>query len=813
MSPIRTDAAVCRLQKDFSIINMIWNRISVLTAAGMLFALAGLAQQQPPVQVPFPQPLPQQQQQQQQPPQQPPPQQPVQVPATPGAPGQAPAPAPAGGGMTFGGLTLQNASLVEVIDMLARQLKINYILDPRVRGGVILNTYGEIKDLDTRNLLDIILRINGAAMVQVGDLYRIVPLSEISRQPLPPEVNPPQISRDRSDEDQTMLNLVFLKYVTVDELTKILQEFAGENSKLYSYSPSNLLFILDSRRNMKRLMELVSLFDSDALAKQRVRLFEVKNGRPSELAKELESVLKAISLTEKSATVRFLPVDRINTLIAIAPNPGVFDTVEEWLKKLDVEAQSSGTIMDSYVYRVKYARAQCLALALSALYGFGSPSALTMMGGFGFGGMGMGGMGGGGGGGISNFQNSADNCGGLMGMGMGGFGFGGMGMGGMGFGGFPGMGGMGMGGMGFGGFPGMGMMGVPGMGMPGTASIPAGGGFAAQTPTGAGATAAAPGTGAGSTGDLTGNYLGAGMANAMFRPDAPRIVPNPLDNSLLIQSTPSDYQQILKILRQLDIPPRQILMEARIYEVSLTGAFASGVQAFLQKRSNQDKSFLGSLAAGATLLQAGTVVGASRELLAFLRLEENTTRIRVVSAPSLIATDSIPAVITVGSSVPTLTAQGSTGVQTGGNTQFAQQIQNRNAGVTLQVNARVNPSGVVTLIINQEVSAPIPPAAGGIQSPSFSQRVVQTQITMQDGDTIAIGGIITENMAQSSAGIPLLHRLPIIGGAFGNKSYNKDRTELIVFMTPRIIYDNADLLDASDELKARLRRLQRVVKE
>jgi general secretion pathway protein D len=120
----------------------------------------------------------------------------------------------------------------------------------------------------------------------------------------------------------------------------------------------------------------------------------------------------------------------------------------------------------------------------------------------------------------------------------------------------------------------------------------------------------------------------------------------------------------------------------------------------------------------------------------------------------------------------------------------------------------------VTLIINQEVSAAAAPAASAsIQSPSFSKRNVQTQITMQDGDTIAIGGIINESSGSSSTGVPQLHKLPVIGLVFGSKSYSKDRTELIVFMTPRVIYDNNDLTEASDELKTRLRMLRRYVQE
>jgi general secretion pathway protein D len=482
--------------------------------------------------------------------------------------------------------------------------------------------------------------------------------------------------------------------------------------------------------------------------------------------------------------------------------------------------------METYVYRVKYSRAECIAGALMQLYspfsgggygggyGGGGPYGGGGYGGgyggggyggggYGGGGYGGGGYGGGGGGGTIGGANAGlgvgGGCGGSMGGGMGG------GYGGGGYGGGYGGGGYGAGGYGAGAY---------------------GGGYAPQIPQGTGGAAqtGAPGT----TADLTGSYLGNNRAPADTAAGFPRIVPNPLDNSLLIQATPSQYQGILKLLAQIDIPPRQILLEAKIYEVSLTGAFASGVSAYLQKlgQTTQQSSggststissphdFLASLAGGSTFLSAGAMVGHSRELLGFLGLQENSTRARVLSAPSLIATDSIAASITVGNEVPTLQAQAAGNVQVGGNSTFTQSIQSRQTGVTLNVMARVNPSGIVTLIINQDVSAPQPPASdSSIQSPSFSNRSVQTQITMQDGDTIAIGGIINESNSSSSSGIPFLNRIPYLGTAFGSHSVSKDRTELIVFMTPHVIYDNTDLLEASDELKGRLKKLRKYVRE
>ncbi|MCC6538314.1 MAG: type II secretion system secretin GspD [Bryobacterales bacterium] len=730
-------------------------------------------------------------------------QQPAAAAAAPVAPAPAPpaqtaTPAPT---VSTGNLSLNNASLVEVVDALCRTLKITYIMDPRVKGSVTLNTYGETKALDARTLLDLLLRINGATMVQVGDVYRIVPVTEAARLPLPPVT----ATRDQiPDDEQIMLNLIFLKYAAVSEVQKLVEPFIGEGAKAFNYPPANLLFLLDSRRNIRRTMEMIGLFDSDTLARQRVRLFEVQNGSPTDIVKELDEILKGISLTS-SNSVRFLPVDRINMIIAVAPNPGAFEEVEKWIAKLDVTPTVTAGKTDNFVYRVKYGRAEMLGMAILSLY-MGSPYGMMGM-------MGMGMMGG------------------MGGMGMGGMGMGGMGMGGYGM----GMGGMGMGGMmpgmmggmgGYGMMPGMGMMGGYGNSMGGYMgpAIAPGmmnpmGGYAPQGQLSAGA---AGGTGSRTTtGDQTGTFLSGG--GAMGTPERiPRIIPNPMDNTLLIQATPTEYQQILKLLKDLDVAPRQVLIDAKIYEVSLTGAFASGVSAYLQRRGatsggtgavSATRQLLGSAGATGALLTAGMLVGQSRELLGVLSLAENATKTKVLSSPSVIATDNLAASISVGLEVPTLTASAVSPIQSGGNSVFANSISNRATGVNLNVTARVNPSGIVTLMINQEVSAPQAPASGQIQSPSFSKRSVNTQVTVQDGDTIAIAGIINESSASSSSGVPVLHKIPILGAAFGGRSYNHDRTELIIFMTPRVIYDTNQMQEASEELRSRLRKLSKMVKE
>ncbi len=673
-------------------------------------------------------------------------------------------------------LQVENASLVEVIDILARQLRINYILDQRLKGAVTVKTYGELREVDPRALLEMILRVNGATMVQVGDIYRIVPMADAVRLPLSPQLETREIPAD----ERVSLNLIFLKYATVSELSKLLEKFVGEGATMITYDAANLLLILDNNRNMRRTMELIALFDSDALARQRVRLFEVKNGSPSDIAKELETVFRSMALGEKSSAVRFIPLERISSVMAVAPNPGVFEEVDQWIKKLDVPVQVVAGSVNNYVYRVKYGEAQVLASSIMQLYL-----------------------------GLYGFAGYGGDYGHYMSMGYGGMGYSPYGpMGGF----YPGM--SGYGGLGY---PAAGALRRQSGAQSPAAQQGATGGAAqsAQTP-------AAPA----SPFDMTGYYLGAGFGGYAIPEGMPRVVPNPMDNTLLIQATQQEYEKILRLLRDLDVPPRQVLIEAKIYEVTLTGAFAGGVSAFLQRRGGNDlgagapldklstRTAQAAIDSAGGILTAGTLVGRSRELLALLSASEDNRKTKVISAPVVIATDSIPAVINVGQEVPVLSSQALTGAQAGGSSLFANTISNRSSGVTLDITARVNPSGIVTMVINQEVSTPIAPAASAaIQSPSFSTRNVRTQVTVQDGDTIAIGGIIKESDTTSTAGVPFLSRIPVLGMAFGARSTSKERTELVIFMTPRVIYDTNSIAEASEEIKSKLKRLAKIVEE
>ena len=649
--------------------------------------------------------------------------------AAPPKPAAAP-PADSSGGARVS-LHLENADLLQVIGIIAAELKMNYIVDPAVKGVVNINTLGELRQQDLLPLLQAILGANGATAVQSGSFWRIVMLKQAPRIPLP-------LTQDASGaslptDDRVMMNIVSLRFVTAADMSKILSSYLSEAGQIVSHEPGNILLITDTSRNMRRLIELIGVFDTDALASQRIRVFPIENARAVDLVKDLQQIFSAYALSERGAAVRFLPIERLNSILAISGNPTVYPQVQEWVEKLDKPQPKAG--IQNFVYKVENGTAENLAAVLSSLYGGGRPTTRS-------------------GGG-------------------------------------------------------------PGAGAPGAMGGLGGAGGAAPA---AGAATGMPGASAAGAGPAELAVAASGGALQA----AVRIVPDLINNALLIQATAQDYETIRETLKQLDIIPRQVLIEAKVFEVDLTGALAFGVEAFLQQRSQANRSLLGqfSTAGGGGFsnpglsLSAGTLLGRARELLFFLNAQENRGRTRVLSAPTILASDNLPARIQVGAEVPILTSQGVVaGAQAGGSSLFTNTIQQRDTGVILSVTPRINPSGMVTMQIQQEVSSPQPPAAGGPNSPSILKRSITTQATVKDGETIALGGIISENRIYSRSRVPLLGDIPGIGLLFGSTSYSVSRTELIILLTPRVMQDLDQIQQATQEFKSKLKDLRKMLRD
>ena len=264
--------------------------------------------------------------------------------------------------------------------------------------------------------------------------------------------------------------------------------------------------------------------------------------------------------------------------------------------------------------------------------------------------------------------------------------------------------------------------------------------------------------------------------------------------------------------------PRQVLIDAQIYEVSLDESLSIGLSATLQnseiiKNPQTTASFGTGGGAPALAAQTFAIVGRTRQLIAFLNASENRNRVRTLSAPSVLVKDNMVADFQVGAEVPIPTSSAvAAGVQAGGNSVFTQTIAFRNTGVIMRVRPQINEGGSLTLEVSQEVSQAGANNTSAIAAPVIGKSSVNSTIVVQDNETIAIGGFIHENKDLLRSRLPLLGRIPVAGVLFGSTSTSSSRTELIVLITPHVVRTREEAESATEEVKARLREVQKLVK-
>ena len=285
-----------------------------------------------------------------------------------------------------------------------------------------------------------------------------------------------------------------------------------------------------------------------------------------------------------------------------------------------------------------------------------------------------------------------------------------------------------------------------------------------------------------------------------------RIVPNDDNNSLLILASPSEFGLIESALKRLDVPPRQVLIEATLAEITLTKELKYGVQwSYLGPKGSAtlSQSTTGKVAQafpGFSYLYTG-----STSIKAVLNAIESTTKVNILSNPKLMVLNNHEAQIQIGNQVP-VTVQSAVSVGAAGSP-IVNSVQLLDTGVILRVTPRVNQNGLVTLDITQEVSDAVKNTTSGIDSPTIEQRKLSSTVSVHSGDTIALGGLISEDVSKSNSGVPFLERIPLLGAAFRNTDNTKTRTELVILITPRVVRDDRELHQAMEDLRYEFRAI------
>jgi len=276
-------------------------------------------------------------------------------------------------------------------------------------------------------------------------------------------------------------------------------------------------------------------------------------------------------------------------------------------------------------------------------------------------------------------------------------------------------------------------------------------------------------------------------------------------NALIIEAAPPDYLIIKNLLKQLDIMPRQVVIEVTIAEITLDESTAMGVEwSYVKGDANMSTSML-----EATMGKSGLnfTVGNPDRWTAALSALATENKVNILSNPSVLASNSMPASIDVSQEIPIASSQYQY-TTTGTDALLETDIEYRDTGIMLSVTPNINENGLVTMDIDQEISEQAPNVSvGGKDYPSFFKRKTTTTLTVQSGQTIVIGGLIRETTSDGSSGAPWFTRIPVLSFLFGKTSDSVSKTELIILISPYVIATPDDVDAVTREFTSKISSL------
>ena len=643
-----------------------------------------------------------------------------------------------------------------VAQILGSLLRVNYSIDPTVHGSVTLRTVQPIPRTQLLATLQGLLEQNGAALLKTGSLYRVVPAAAVAN-----------ATNLAESEESTGSVVIPLRFASAVDLSKALQQYVGNGGKVTPDPGSNSLLISGGPQARQALVEVARAFDIDQLSGQSYALLPVGTGSAKDFATALETAFRSNTGGALANVVRVVPMQRASAVLVIASQPGYIADARRVYAL--VEATRRETVRSWHVYYLQSGRSNDVAYVLQQAFTPNDVTAVPTPPQS----QGLGGSSQGGGGGFS--QPGSGNGGGLGG---GGGGFGGGSSGGFGAG-------------------GGGTAGLQTAQSAGTATQPA-----------APAQSAAAGTTNPLLGGLDQSAGGAGAAT-----DQMRIIPNDQNNALLIYATQREEDTIQAMLRKVDILPLQVRIDATIAEVDLNDALQYGTQFFFKSGGingilNTGTGSVGATAATTALNSSfpgffiGGANGAGGAPFAINALQ-SVTKVHVLASPQLLVLDNQPARLQVGAVVPYLSQQSQSTLVSG--SPIVNQVQYQQTGVILQVTPRVNNDGLVTLDISQQVSNV---AAGvttaGLNSPTFNERSVTSRVVVQDGQTIGLAGLINDSDSHGNSGIPWLKDIPLLGALVSTQTNSRQRTELLVLISPHVLHDQRDARALTEDLRDNL---------
>jgi general secretion pathway protein D len=686
-------------------------------------------------------------------------------------------PASGAGAVTF---NFENQPVQAVVKaILGDLLHENYTIVPGVQGNISFSTSEPVDSSQAMPILETLLSWTHNSLVKTDGRYVVMPEKDAVAGNVAPSLGA------AAPAGGMQARLFPLHYIAADQMQKLLKPFARPDSILLVDNSRNVLVVSGTPDELDNYNRTIRTFDVDWLRGMSVGVFNLQHATVEDLMPQLEGMFGTKGDTPLAGMFRFIPIKRTNALVVISTQPSYLNEIGNWIAKIDL---GGGNEPQLYVYDVRNIAAADMAHYLAQIYtdnGGGSSDR---------GGSVAPGAGGATTLGVGN--NASGNSGG-MGSTAGSFGSSTTGSNGL------------SGGLG-------------GTGGTGSSSPYSSGGLGSSSGIG--------GTGGGT--GVSGVGMNGGLANAQSQDQgysskdgSIRISSVSGNNQLLVRARPAQWQEILGVIKQLDIAPLQVQIETRVFEVDLTGDLQYGVQWYLQGLAGTTTNSTGGytpgnpfahrmigLGGGAGSNSTNTYSGqpffysflsSNGKFQVAVNALESSGNTKTLSAPSLVVLNNQVAHIQVGDQVP-VNQTYYTGLGTGTGTTVGQ-VQYIPTGIILDVQPRVNPGGFIYLNIDQQVSST--GAANAQGNFTISQRQVATQLGVQNGQTVLLGGLIQQQDTNTNSGVPWLSDIPLLGKLFGSTGKKKARTELIVLITPRVITNSDEAKQITDEYQEKFESL------
>jgi general secretion pathway protein D len=671
--------------------------------------------------------------------------------------GSAPLPgvskAAAGNETTF---NFEGESLNAVVKaILGDLLQQNYVISPGVHGTVTLSTPSPVNSSQALSLLEMVLGWNNARMIWADGRYNIVPGDQaLLGGNLAPRTGP--IGNMRGFE----VRAVPLHFISATEMEKLLKPYARANAIVDADSARNLIVLAGTREELENYLRTIQIFDVDWLAGMSVGVFPLQQTDAVHMVTELETAFGANSKTPVAGMFRFMPLEGVNAVLVITPQPRYLNEIQTWIDRLD---QGDGQTTRLYVYEVKNVKASDLSTQIGSLFGIevkqpaSTPSIAP---------------------GLEpvSLSNYGSDKGGQPSA----------------------------------------PFAAPVVAQPAASS--------SHGSSGGGTGNASQGQGANgvsitSVEDSNSLLVRAPPAQwESIRRAIDRLDTMPLQVHIEAQvievSLQGDLNYGVSWYLQNGIsafdPNLAALNATRtafgpvggtLLSQPLTTASGSTIpggltEAFFAHNAVAVINALDTVT-NLRILSAPSVVVRNNVEADF----ESGTQIPIAStilSPGF-GTTTTPA---TGTTTPT---SGST--STSGSDTFSQ-VQYIQTGVSLKVKPRVSTNGMVFMDVTQEVSSPEASTAAVGGNVPIDDRKLKTSVAVQSGETVVLAGLIRETKGTSSSGLPYLDRIPVVGGLFGTKTLTNEREEVIVLITPTVIRDPEDARKLTDEYGSRFKALE-----